>query len=443
VDAASTEDLQIAALERLAIQEEPKSEGRRQFAFQQAQDQGWPVLDPLALHGLAGDVVRKLEPHTESDPAALLFQMLCAFGNAAGRNAYFQIEADQHYANLFVVLVGVSSKGRKGTSKSQILSLFRSADDMWTKECVQGGLSSGEGLIWAVRDPIVDESTPELKVTDEGAKDKRLILFESEFASTLRVLGRDGNTLSAVIRNAWDSGMLRSLTKNSPARATDAHISIVGHITTDELHRYLDSTETANGFANRFLWTSVRRSKLLPEGGSMSDVDFRGEIHRLRKALDFARHAARGRIQFDPEARQLWHSVYPELSEGRPGLLGAVTSRAEPQVLRVALVYALLDCSRQLLRSHLMAGLALWKYADDSARYIFGDNLGDPVADEILAALRNNPKGLSRTQISELFSRNRRAAQISRALSLLLRGGKVRSEAIETRGRSVEMWFAT
>ena len=72
-------------------------------------------------------------------------------------------------------------------------------------------------------------------------------------------MSREGNTLSAIIRQAWDSGNLHPLTKNSPIRATDAHISIIGHITREELLRYLTETEQANGFANRFIWLMVYR----------------------------------------------------------------------------------------------------------------------------------------------------------------------------------------
>src|SRR5215469_1212858 len=90
-------------------------------------------------------------------------------------------------------------------------------------------------------------------VIDPGVADKRLLVIESEFARTMMVIRRDGNTLSPVIRDAWDRGALAILTKNSPAQATGAHISIIGHITTDELRRNLDSTALTNGFANRFL----------------------------------------------------------------------------------------------------------------------------------------------------------------------------------------------
>ena len=122
-----------------------------------------------------------------------------------------------------------------------------------------------------MRDPIEEQQPIREKgrvvayqtvITDPGVEDKRLLVIESEFGSTLRVLEREGNTLSAQMRQAWDSGTLRVLTKTKAARATDAHVSILGHITREELLKYMNQTEQANGFANRILWTSARRSKL-------------------------------------------------------------------------------------------------------------------------------------------------------------------------------------
>ncbi len=89
----------------------------------------------------------------------------------------------------------------------------------------------------------------------------------------------------------------------------------------------------------------------------------------------------------------VWAEVYPKLSEGRPGLLGAATSRAEAQVMRLATIYALLDKSAVVRAEHLMAALAVWEYAEQSAKYIFGSALGDPTADAILRALRRAPRG--------------------------------------------------
>ena len=117
--------------------------------------------------------------------------------------------------------------------------------------------------------------------------------------------------------------------------------------------------------------------------------------------------------------------MYPDLtSDAVGGLLGAVTARAEAQVLRLSLLYALLDTSRLIEPAHLAAALECWRYSEDSARYVFGDALGDPVADEIMHALATAPDGLTRSEIRELFSRNLNSGRIGAALSTLLTSGR-------------------
>lgn len=297
----------------------------------------WPALDGRALRGVIGDLVRAIEPHSEADVVALLIQGLIAFGSTLNRAAYFSAEADRHHMNLNAVLVGETAKGRKGTSWGHIRRVFAAVDPDWESTRVLNGLSSGEGLIWAVRDEIVKEEpvrergkpTGEYQtvVVDRGITDKRLLVLESEFASTLRVMGRDGNTLSALIRQAWDSGNLRTMTKNCPAQATGAHVSIIGHITRDELCRLIEATDASNGFLNRFLWICVRRSKALPEGGHFDEAAIAPLVQKLHAAVQFARGAVE--LKRDASARASWRAVYPSLSEGKPGLLGAVISRGE------------------------------------------------------------------------------------------------------------------
>jgi hypothetical protein len=114
----------------------------------------WPTLDDAAYHGVVGDIVRKMEPETEADPVGILVSTLVVFGNVVGRGPHFPIEGDHHHVNLFGVIVGESSRGRKGTSLGRTLSLFDDVDSAWKKQCITTGLSSGEGLIWAVRDPV-------------------------------------------------------------------------------------------------------------------------------------------------------------------------------------------------------------------------------------------------------------------------------------------------
>jgi hypothetical protein len=403
----------------------------------------WPApLTEEALYGLSGDIVRTLEPHTEADPAAILIQTLVAYGNVVGSSPYFQVEGSAHHTNLFANLVGATSKARKGTSWGQVRRILAASaepiaiDRIWHEDAIKSGLSSGEGLIWEVRDSTGSEGE------EIGVLDKRTMVVENEFGRPLVAMAREGNILSEVLRESWDSGNLQIMNKNSPAKATGAHISIIGHITCDDLRRNLRSTDQANGFANRFLWIGVRRSKMLPEGGNLSDDAIAALSERLRHAISFGSRV--GLMRRDEPARTLWREQYETLSEGRLGLLGSITSRAEAQVLRLSMIYALLDLSDVIRGEHLRAALAVWRYSEDSARYIFGDSLGDPVADTILTALRNSgPTGLTRTDIRDIFGRHKKDAQIPSALVTLEALGLARVEHQASGGRPVERWFST
>ena len=387
-------------------------------------------LGAAALHGPAGEFV---EPHTEADPAALLAQLLVAFGAAAGRHSYLTVEASRHYPNEFVVLVGASGKGRKGSSWDHVQSLLARVDPSLTNDRVASGLSSGEGLIAEVCDSEQDNGT---------AKDKRLLVLEPEFAQVIKVLAREGNTLSPVIRNAWDGKRLQTLVRNSPLRASDAHIAIVGHITKDELLRYLNATELANGFFNRFLLIGVRRSKLLPFGGSLAH----SQLDDLRAQLVSALAAARTdrELSFTAAARERYAAIYERLSAARPGLFGAATGRAEAHTLRLALIYALLDRAAAIDLPHLDAALEVWRYAHNSTRWVFGDTLGDPTADEIWALAKQHRDGISRTEVRDLFSRNKKAREIDRALTALVDAGRLdRQQRRDGAGRPAEIWIPT
>lgn len=412
----------------------------------------WPApLGEKAYHGLAGEFVRTLEPHTESDPVALLSQFLAFYGNLIGRRAHIEIEASRHYGNLFVVLVGPTAKARKGTAEAHVRRIMRAVDETWASKRIKSGLSTGEGLVWQVRDAIERREPIKEKgritgyqtvVADEGEEDKRLLVIEPELARVFQVLEREGSTLSAILREAWDKGDLSVLTKASTAHATGAHVTLIGHITREELVRVMTSTTAANGLGNRFLWFAVRRSKLLPRGGKWQSIDWAPFLRRLTQAVQFGSQARR--IEPDAEAWEYWDAAYEKLSNGRPGMLGAITARAEAQVLRLALLYALLDLDELIRISHLEAALELWRYCYESARWIWGEATGDPVQDAILEGLRQaGEKGLTRTQIySDLFHRHVSRARLESALCALAAMGMARAERRESAGRPVEVWLA-
>ncbi|MFF3922598.1 phage NrS-1 polymerase family protein [Paenibacillus lactis] len=410
-------------------------------------------LGEMALYGLAGDVVRLIDPHTEADPAALLINFLTMFGNMVGTGPHFMVSGGEHRMKLFAVLVGATFRGKKGTSLDPVLKIMNAVDVEFNSR-KKSGLSSGEGVIYAVRDEVIEHQPVyegkgkdkrhtgeyEQVITDPGVDDKRLLIIESEFGSVLNVLRRDGNTLSAIIRNAWDgSGDIRTLTKN-PLKATDTHISILGHITPEELRKLLTGNEIHNGFVNRFLWLYVQQSKSLPSGGEFHKVDVGPIVERIKAALEFAVNGMptddkgnRIPMERDEAAAELWEKIYEPIQKDATGIIGAATSRVIPYLMRIACIYALLDLSHIVRVQHLRAALALWQYCYKSVVFIFGEQnvQDDPIIHKILEGLKKSQDGLSSTDIyRSIFRNNVRSKDIQDAIKKMADNGLVTIEKV-------------
>ncbi len=351
---------------------------------------------PTQPGSLVGDGRRRREtiaPHTEADPVAILAQLLVGAGALIGRRAWFEVEATRHHPNEFVVLVGDTAKARKGSSWDHVARTLARADGAFTGR-VRTGLSTGEGLIWAAPDP---------DGADPGVADPRLLVVEPEFVTVLKATGRDINTLSPVLRAAWDGRPLALLTRTAPTRASNAHIAVIGHITAAELAHHASVLEAANGFLNRFCFIACRRTRLLPEGGDPDPLAGTGIEARLGAHLAAARRA--GQIHLTPAARLAWHDAYTRLSQIDDSPAGALCARAEAHALRLALLYALIDGDTTIGLAHLHAGLALWDYAARSAAWALRTTSADPIAEQIHAALTASPAGLTRTQLRDLYGK--------------------------------------
>ena len=287
--------------------------------------------------------------------------------------------------------------------------------------------------MWAVRDPTSQ---------DPGITDRRLLALEPEFVSVLRSAGREISTLSPTLRSAWDGRPLQLLTRTAPARSSEAHISLIGHITQHELRHHLTQVELANGLANRFVFCACRRTRLLPEGGDTNPLHGTGLTAVLGAAIKHARSASR--LRLDEQARELWRHAYQQLATAQPdGIAGALCARSEAHTIRLALLYALADGQRTIKAEHLQAALALWDYTARSASWALQGATGDPLAEQIHAQLINHPGGLTRSQISNALQHNRPADQIQQALQALQLAGRASRSQIPTAGRPAELWTAT
>jgi hypothetical protein len=377
------------------------------------------------LHGLSGEVVEILEPATEADPVALLTSLLVSFGNAIGRGAYVSVGPVRHFANLFAVTVGATAKARKGTSIEVLKATTYNFAQDWANNCIASGLSSGEGLLSGFQSE------------DTTFVDKRLLVIEQEFAQTLKASSREGNTLASILRLAWDGSDLRVMTRKSPLKVTEPHLSLLGQITAAELQLVFSESDVFNGLGNRILWLAVARRKLLPFGASIDQPSLNSLISQLRTAYIFGKSA--GEVTFAPEARDLWVQIYTELSQDVPGFIGALTARAEPQVLRLALIYALLDSSKVIKVEHLNVARAFWAYAEASVKYIFSERSGSPLEVKISEFLKAAPDGLTRTELSEALGRHERSKDIEAVLETLESEGKLERRLESTSGRSKQI----
>jgi hypothetical protein len=349
-----------------------------------------PTLHTSAYYGLAGEIARAIEPETEADPAGILFELLAAFGNAVGRNPYVALGAVYHGTNLDLAKIGATSKGRKGQGWAEVKRLMSQADATWAKDCLTSGLSTGEGLIASLSDRTDKDG-------NVVTPDKRALIIESEFARVLRVAARDKNTLIDTLRDAWDGITLRVKTRKDPLEAADTHITLIGHCTVEEITKVLDDILVANGFANRFLFCFVERTKKLPFGGNFSAENIKSFSEKLRNAIERARKI--GLVTWSKEAKTVWKTLYDtafECADG--GLTGALIARGESHTVRLSLNFALLDGKNEISLEHLRAAYACWRYSEDSTRFIFQGRLGDPVEQRLLDAARDAyPDGLDGT----------------------------------------------
>lgn len=334
----------------------------------------WPRFSWDACPGLLGDFVRLATRDSEADPAAVCVTTLVRFGaevysygGRSGHGPHFYIGETIHPPRLFTVICGNSSKARKGTSRHPVTKLFgrehcQPADlKSWGVALPAresgGPLSTGEGLAHYVRDESDEErerhqrQNPNEPIREKG--DKRLIILDEEFASGLACTKREGNTLSMGIRCFWDSGDYAPLTKNNPVTVRAAHISILTHITVQELAVCLGEVQAVNGFGNRFLWICARRAKLVPLPSRMPDTELAPLQRELWRLVGLAQQ--RGAMTMTPPAVALWESLYTELSQEHSGLAGSIINRAEAQTLRLALIYALLEGAERIAESHLQA----------------------------------------------------------------------------------------
>jgi len=391
---------------------------------------GWPEADTAMFHGVLGDLVRDASDFTEADPAALMASLLTFSAAVIGNQPYLAVSGLKFSPAFFTVLVGHSSHGRKGTSAHVVRIIRDIAVPDLDPSFNRRGFGSGEGLISRLAE----------------AEDRRMLIHEDEFAQLLTVTNREGSTLSAITRMAWDGVPLENNVKGAEMVVSDYHLGILGHITLDELKRTLNPKEVSNGFGNRFLWIASHRRKLVvwdDEIGSDAFMVSRvvGNAKILGKRLGAAKHV--DRVKFSDEALDAWADLYEAGCDSASGTSEELSARWEAQLLRLALTFALLDGSTSVEVAHLTAAQAVWNYSAATVKYVFGDSSGDPTADRLQEALKAaGPEGLTFTEIQKSWSGHLSVRNRDNAIALLEEAGTAKLIQRPTGGKPQKVLIA-
>nr|WP_042182592.1 DUF3987 domain-containing protein [Kibdelosporangium sp. MJ126-NF4]CEL15092.1 hypothetical protein [Kibdelosporangium sp. MJ126-NF4]CTQ93314.1 hypothetical protein [Kibdelosporangium sp. MJ126-NF4] len=377
---------------------------------------GLPRLHTAALHGPVGKAVRRIHPTTEAHPAGVLVQTLAMLGAMVGDGPHVMIGGSQHPARIWPLIIGPTGVGRKGESLAQakkFVSSFNSFSSYFVEHCLASGLASGEGVVAH----FADRTNP------EDTQDRRLVVTEKEFARTLTASKRESSTLGPLLRTLWEEDSAQVMTRTDPLKASGVHLVVIGHITARELRMKLSGADVSGGTANRFLPIAVRQWQLLDD--ETQEPDLAGIAAELEPRLHRAHVAAPARYRRTEAAGAYWKQVYRVLCDSEvDGPLGEVLARAPAYVLRLALLYALIDGATAIHPEHIRAGLAIVKYAADTAKDVFGDLSGDSDLDKLSAGIRRaGPKGMTQTEVSALFGRNRSTEQINTLIAQLTEQG--------------------
>ena len=349
-----------------------------------------PRPDPACLYGLVGDVARAGSETTEANPYAIAANFIAFMSCAVGRGPYMPVGNTWHHARQFMLHIGRSGRGRKGDAVSligRIERALRALSQNASPQVHRGGLSSREGLVFMIHDGFKEgkEEVPAIL-------DKRLLIIESEFANVLHQGKREGNTLSAALRDCWDGVGMKPATKSNRLWATDPHIAMIGAVTPSELVGLMATRELTNGFANRFMMFWAERTKMLAFPRATSQEDVNALAERVLEVLQFCqaeRWADKDhmRVDLSQDARKRYEVLYyGELNDNSAGeRITALIERRAPMLLRLAMLLALCDKTTIVEVHHINAALAWVRYSVESVKFIFAS-----AADEVKVAEVND-----------------------------------------------------
>ena len=394
-----------------------------------------PAMAPAAptkqmFHGPLGDMATLIAPHVAWDPTAFVAQSLVAVGNWLGYRHFVAEEATQRHPNLFLAVVGGTASG-KGTSWRWAEWVMRGLDDAYVNERITTAVGSGEGLLAKITDPVVTlNSKGEETVAIDGSPDKRVLYLEEELGQLFsKMMSQD--SLEKMVTKGWDSGRLETTTKKEAMHCENPHVSIIGHITPDELTSRLEARLIDNGFSNRWLYLVIKPTQVKFDSPTPDEINGLTEV-RDEMIDGLKRFSVSGgdEFVFTPDAKDAYLETARYLYDHpHSGAMVKQDARARPLLFKLAMIYAAIDGSNKIEVDHFLAARSLWAYCSRSARAFFGTKSGNENVDRFMELWRwNGFADMTLSDVSDLFSRNMNASKRNQMLDVLARDGVLRVE---------------
>ena len=390
-----------------------------------------------AFTGPLGELTRAIAPHVPWDPVAFHTQALVALGNYLGYVPHVADGASCRRANMFLAVIGGTASG-KGSSWAFVDWLLSRLDLPWRTDRIITAVGSGEGLLSKITDPVFTlNPRGEEVVAIEGSPDKRVLYVEEELGALFNKMVTQ-ESVEKMITKAWDSGALETATKKESMRCARPHVSIIGHITPDELFDRLDKRLLDNGFSNRWLYMLIKRTAVVPRPRAPQELpQVVAAAERVVAAVRDAAENFTGEVALTAEAAALFDETYEVLSSQRlTGAVGKQSARWAPQMFKLALVFAALSGEGRISVDDLAAARAMWAYAHRSASAFLSGMTGNEYADRLLAMWRETDfADLTLTDIDDMFSKHMSAHKRAKMLERLARDGLItRASVSSSRG---------
>ena len=391
-----------------------------------------PDPDPIAYGGVLGQCVYDLAEGTDASLVGLLGSLLAFAGALIPGKAYFH---RWQTSSPYIVLVGESSIGRKGTAMMRASDAMKlaSGNEVSVNRIVLDGLNSGEGLVASLA--YKRETYPSHPTVG--------LVFEEEFASLLASRGREGSTLDQKMRTAFDGGPISNRRSGETKSVLPPYwLGALVAITPTELREKFNAGAMNSGSANRWLYLPVVRRDVMPDNREPEFQD--GRLEHVHAAIMAADNSA-AQVGVDQDVITALVAYGDWLPDVSWGIARDLTRRLPVIAFRIALIHALVDRDLRVTLKHLNRALALTEYARHGIPWVFREIVGDKDADLLLRHLRASGR-LTKTMITREIlrdpGRQQAAIDVLRGLGLAdietshqVRGGRPRAElVISTKG---------